>query len=361
MIKSKVFQYADQMLAKGNPPTLEAICTETGLGIDEVKPLLALWQAELEQRISFDKEQFIPDVPDSLNAAFSRIWQQAVEEAVSRVMLESKSIGQNVDEIRRLSDDTAKEMQYRQQELENRLREQSKKNEDLLTQNKSLEAEMSVLKSGLTSETTQRKQEEQIRSNVEHELAHLRKAFEDSKRTFDQRIKDEQRHALEVVSKADVDVRYYKNALEKLRDEVGKKESALTKEIHDQKAELAKKDVKTETQRTQIRSQEEELKVLKQEATTQSRELARCNAALLAETNRTKRLEDKGRELDNEIKRLNQKQLHAASDWGRRENLLRTQLKEKEEELMRLQSRIASLEKRMITQDEEIRRLNARL
>lgn len=362
MIKEQVYRCADEILATGEKPSAQAISEMCELGVEQVTSYLAEWQEELPIRLRFDKsELYIADVPDSLSIAFGRIWRQAVEEANARLLSEQKSIGLNMEEARRMSDEALTGMQQRQQRLEQRLRDQHIKFEEHDSHAKSLEAEIAVLKTALASETTQRKQEELIRSNVEHELAHLRKTYDDTKRTFDQRIKDEQRHTLEAVSKADVDVRYYKNALEKLRDEVGKKEASLTKNIHDLKAEMAKKDVKLETQKTQIRSQEEELKQIKQDSSQQSRELARCNAALLAEVNKTKRHEDKMRELEAEIKRLHQRQASASGDWSQRENTIRGQMKEKEEELIRALSRISSLEKRIIAQDEEIRRLNTRL
>ncbi|WP_028470928.1 DNA-binding protein [Neptunomonas japonica] len=362
MIKEQIYRCADRILTSGEQPTPEKVSAECQVDINEAVQYLSSWKQDLSDRISFARNGiYVPDVPDSLSLSFGRIWQQAVDEASSRLQNDQKATGNHFEEAGRVTDDTIKEMQYRQQDLENRLREQNQKNGELAGHNKAIEAELSVLKTGLASETTLRKQEEQVRSNVEHELAHLRKTYEDSKRTFDQRIKDEQRHMLDSVSKADVDVRYYKNALEKLRDEVGKKESALTKSIHDIKAELAKKDVKIETQRTQLRSQEAELKLLKQDVASQSRELARCTSSLLAETNKSKRFEDKGRELDNEIKRLNQKQYNSATDWSRRENSLRKEVKDKEDELLRTVSRLTSLEKRIIAQDEELRRLNSRL
>jgi chromosome segregation ATPase len=362
MIKEQVYRCADRILTSGEQPTPQEVSIDCQIDIDEAKTYLISWKQELATRISFERNDvYVPDVPDSLSSSFGRIWKQAVDEASSRLQNDQKMTGSYLEEADRVSDGAIKEMQYRQQDLENRLREQNQKNGELLGHNKAIEAELSVLKTGLASEATSRKQEEQMRSNVEHELAHLRKTYEDSKRTFDQRIKDEQRHMLDAVSKSDVDVKYYKNALEKLRDEVGKKESVLTKTIHDIKAEVAKKDVKIDTQRTQLRSQEGELKLLKQDVASQSRELARCTSSLLAETNKSKRFEDKVRELDNEIKRLNQKQYNSATDWSRRENNLRKEVKDKDDELVRATSRVSSLEKRIIAQDEELRRLSSRL
>jgi chromosome segregation ATPase len=362
MVKDDVYRYADTLWIQGELPTPELIDGEFSIGVAQATGLLSAWKESLPERISFAKDtMMVPDVPDSLNMAFTRVWQQAVEEANNRITFVHKSVGTSLEEARRISDDTVHEMQNRQLELEGRIRTQHGKVEELTSHSKSLEAEINVLKSSLAAETNQRKQEEQLRSNLEHDLAVLRKTHDDSKRTFDQRIKDEQRRALDQVGKSDADIRYYRNALEKLRDEVGKKESVLTKEIHDLKAEVAKRDVKTETFRNQIKSQEEELKLLKQDATQQSRELARSNVSLLGETNKAKRFEDKIREVEAEIKRINQKHVNTTTDWSRRENALRVQLKEREDELMRAQSRSASLEKRVITQDEEIRRLNSRL
>ncbi|RVU32810.1 DNA-binding protein [Neptunomonas marina] len=363
MKKQQIFDCADSILRSGELPSVESVAKRCGMETDEVVIDFAAWQSALPTRVRMSDQDdgMSPGVPEVITVAVSHIWQQAVDEARHHFERSEREVGVHEEESRRISDDTLNEVQQRRQELENRLREQGARLDELTTQNKALEAEVSVLKAGIASETTMLKQEEQIRSNLEHELNHLRKTHEDTKRTFDQRIKDEQRHTLEAVSKAEVDVRYYKNALEKLRDEVGKKESALTKDIHDLKGEIAKRDVKLETQVTQLRSQEDELKQFKHDAGNQSRELAKVNASLLSETNKTKRLQDRIQELETEIKRLNQKYLHATSDWSRRENVIRNSLKDKDDELIRAQARASSLEKRIIGQDEEIRRLNAKI
>jgi len=56
---------------------------------------------------------------------------------------------------------------------------------------------------------------------------------------------------------------------------------------------------------------------------------------------------------------LNQKALNTASEWGRRENLLRNELRASQEELQRVQLKVANLEKRCISQDEEMRRIKS--
>ena len=196
---------------------------------------------------------------------------------------------------------------------------------------------------------------------MENDLVHLKKAHEDSKRTFEQRLKEDQRHALDQISKSEADARYYRNASEKLRDDAGNKETNLTKKNHDLQSEIARHEVRIDTQYTLIRSQDEELKTLKQEASQQSRELSSITASLLAESNKAKRLEHKRKELDGEVKRLNQKALNSATEWGRRENMLRNELRTAQEELQRAQLKVVNLEKRSIAQDEEFRRLKSKI
>lgn len=362
MTKEQVYRCADTILARGEQPTVELVNQDSDISGEEVARYLDEWRKELPERLHFAPGIGIfPEMPQNLSAQFGRIWQYAVEEAGNRLADQYKASGESMEEARKVSDDALHEMQRRKQELENRIRIQQDRIEAQGSSLKSLEAEIAILKSSLGSEADQRKKSEQACSNLEHELAHLKKTHEDAKRTFDQRIKEEQRHTLETASKAEADSRYYKNALDKLRDETGKKEALLSKEIHDLKAELAKREVRIDTQTKQARSQEEELKSVKQETGQQSRELARSNSALLAEANKVKRLEDKNRELELEIKRLNQKQLHNTTEWSRRESHLRIDLKEREDELSKAMARLVNLEKRIIGQDEEIRRLNARL
>ncbi|MEM5536258.1 hypothetical protein WNY58_07620 [Neptuniibacter pectenicola] len=360
-LKEKVYSTADRLLLAGLQPT--AVLISESLGCDEklVEADLHDWWSLVPERIALHvNDVVIPEVPDSLAQSFSKLWQQAVQEANGLLSVDKHSHDVGLEVVRREADESLKESRGRLSDLEEKLRAEANKKEDVETQVKALEAEIDVLKANLMAETSQRKQEEQSRLNVEQELNHLRKTYDDSKRTFDQRIKEEQRHTLEAVSKADADVRYYRGALEKLRDEVGKKESALTKNIHDMQAELARKDVKNDTQKTQIKSLETELKQIKQDTSGQARELAKVNSSLLAESNKNKRLEDKVKMMDEEIRRARQKQVSLASEHSRREAGIRSQFKDKEDELVRSLAKINSLEKKIIAQDEEIRRLNAR-
>ncbi|MDO6515502.1 MULTISPECIES: DNA-binding protein [unclassified Neptuniibacter] len=360
-LKEKIYSTADRLLLAGFQPT--ALLISESLGCDEaiVETDLHEWWALVPERIVLNvTDVSVPEIPESLTQSFSKLWQQAVQEANGLLSVDKHSHDAGLEVVRREADESLKESRGRLSDIEERLRAEINKKEDAETQIKALEAEIEVLKANLMAETSQRKQEEQSRLNVEQELNHLRKTYDDSKRTFDLRIKEEQRHTLEAVSKADADVRYYRGALEKLRDEVGKKESALTKNIHDLQAELARKDVKNDTQKTQIKSLEAELKQIKQDTSGQTRELSKINSSLLAESNKNKRLEDKVKVMDEEVRRARQKQVSLASEHSRREASIRSQFKDKEDELVRSLAKINSLEKKIIAQDEEIRRLNAR-
>lgn len=357
-----IFSTADRLLMAGVKPSVELIAQSLNSTETEVGPFLDVWWAHVPERLSLSAPEItVPDVPEPLLKSFAVIWQQAVQEATGLYVQEQHHQSIGFDEVKREADESLQESKNRLVELEDRIRSQQAENEELASQIKGLEAEIKVLKTSLASETSQRKGEEQARLNIEQELNHLRKTYDDSKRTFDQRVKDEQRHSLEAVSKADADIRYYRSALEKLRDEVGKKESALTKNIHDLQAELARKDAKSDAHKTQIKSLEDELKNIKLNASGQSKDLSKINNQLLSESNKNKRLEDKVKDLEEEIKRARQKQISISNEQSRRESNIRSQYKEKEEELVRALAKVSSLEKRIVTQDEEIRRLNSRL
>ena len=361
VLREKVYSTADRLLLAGMQPTLALISESLGCDQQEIEVGFNEWWALVPERIAINVSNVVvPEVPESLSQSFAKLWQQAVQEASGQLSVDKHTQDVGLEVAKREADESLKESRGRLTDLEDKLRAEVNKTEDVASQVKALEAEIEVLKANLMAETSQRKQEEQSRLNVEQELNHLRKTHDDSKRTFDQRIKEEQRHTLEAVSKADADVRYYRGALEKLRDEVGKKESALTKNIHDMQAELARKDVKNDTQKTQIKSLEAELKQIKLDTSSQSRELAKINSSLLAESNKNKRLEDKIKTLDEEVRRARQKQVSLTTEHSRREGSMRGQFKDKEEELVRSLAKIASLEKKVISQDEEIRRLNAR-
>ncbi|QEW06970.1 DNA-binding protein [Nitrincola iocasae] len=360
-LKSQVFELADEQLLSGSFPQAEVLAEELTSPLEEISSILSQWRNELPQRVVVtDRDLKMPGMPDTLAQSFVRIWHQAVQEAQSRVSLTRQRTDIGVEVEKRSTDEALQRSQHLHQEMEARYREQTFKLEESYEHVKALDAEITVLKTNLSSETNIRKKEEKARSTLEHELAQLRKAHEDARRTFDQRLKDEQRHMLETLAKEEVDTRYYRNALEKVREEAGKKESELTREIHDLQARMARKDVKNETLKSQLKSQETELLKMRQEGAVLQRDMTKMNSQLLAELNKTKRLETKLKELQEDIRRNNQKNISYTNEAAKRDNLLRAQLMEKEEMLVRAEAKINSLEKRLISGDEEIRRLNSR-
>jgi Membrane-bound metallopeptidase len=364
-LKAALFAAADRCLLDGEAPTPERM--QAALGAHDTplqaieRGLKAWWQA-LPVRVRLDAgDTYIPDMPEVMKQTFSRIWHQAVQEAHTELSLQLQRPDPSLDQAQRECDDALRRSQGEVGELEARQREQAYKLEQAREQVQALEAEIQVLRQNLSSETMLRKKEEQLRSNADQELAHLRKAHEDAKRVFDQRIRDEQRHGMEALAKVEVDTRHYRNVLEKLRDESGRREGELTREIHELQGLLARREVKVETQATQIKSQAEELRKLQAQEAQQQRDFAQLNAQLLTESNRSKRLEERVQQLEEELQRLNQKLVVLNSESGRREHQLRGQLKEKEELLLQAQGRAKTWEKRVAGLEEENRRLKNRV
>ncbi|MGB0468504.1 MAG: hypothetical protein ACPGF7_13380 [Pontibacterium sp.] len=354
-----LFTAAERVMRDGGVPTLDVMAEALSCDPVELKEPYEHWWALLAGRMrsgSRTVDVSIHDVPDTINTAFSRIWNEALHEAYNSFNLERRYQNVGAEELQRHHEEELHRTRARIDEVEDRHREQVEVNGDAQLHIKALEAEVKALKASLTSETGQRKDAEHKTSKIDQELMHLRRSADEARRTFEQRLKDEQRSALESVSKSEADVRYYRGALEKVRDESGKKESALTKTIHDIKAELAKKDVKIESHLTQIKSLESSLKLVKQERSGLSRDLAKLNSTILTEANKNKRLEEKVVTQQEDLRVAQQKKVAAANEAARRENALRTQLSEREDEIMRLRGRNTVLEKRMITLDEEIRR-----
>ncbi|MDO6562476.1 hypothetical protein Q4488_03675 [Amphritea sp. 1_MG-2023] len=354
---------ADAMLKSGKAPDVTELSNIFGAAESQVTVLLEQWWSVLPDRMRMlgDTTVKIPGLPESLVHSFESLWQHAVQEAQSAMSTDKQFQQLASEDARRHSETELFKVQSQQAEMDQQVRDLKQQLEQEKHQIQVLEAEISVLKINLTAATTAQKSEEQRRLNVEQELNLLQKKIDDAKRTFDQRIIEEQRHGLDQVAKAEADTRYYRNALEKFRDECGRKESALTKDIHNLQASLAKKDVKLDTSATQIKTLETELKRFKSEESQSGREKSQLSGSLLSEQNRCKRLEGKVDEMKDELQRTNQKHMLTLNDASRRENMLRGQVKDKTEEAMRATARLASMEKKINSYEEEIRKLRNRL
>lgn len=359
----QIFSAADHLLVGGQSPDAKSVSDRLGMDFEMVAYGLERWWHALPGRIQLGgrRGRMAADMPEALAQTFGRVWEQALQEAQASLShnLQQHEVGE--EESRRINEEALRQSQGIYQELEARYREQGARLEQAGQHAKALEAEIAVLKNSLATETNERKREEQLRANLDHELNQLRKQYEDYRRNTEQRLKDEQLKSVDSHAKAEVEVRHYRGMLDKVRDEAGRKEAALTRDLHESQGELARKDVKIDTQASQIKSLEAELNSIKQDVGVQHRDMTKTSSALLSESNKNKRLEVKLKEIHEEVGRLNQRAITASSDSARRENALRTQLKERNESLLKAQARIAALEKRLVTQDEEIRRLSARL
>ncbi|MBU2966562.1 hypothetical protein Q4508_03310 [Amphritea sp. 2_MG-2023] len=354
---------ADAMLKSGKAPNVTELANIFAVDADQVAVLLEQWWSVLPDRMRMlgDTSVKMPGLPESLVQSFESLWQHAIQEAQSAMSTDKQFQQLASEDARRHSETELFKVQSQQAEMDQHFRDLKQQLEQEKHQIQALDAEIAVLKINLVSATAGQKTEEQRRLNVEQELNLLQKKMDDAKRTFDQRIIEEQRHGLDQVAKAEADTRYYRSALEKFRDECGRKESTLTKDIHNLQGLLAKKDVKLDTTNTQIKTLETELKRYKSQESQRDREKSQLSAALLSEQNRCKRLESKVDEIKDELKRTNQKHILALNDASRRENMLRGQVKDKTEEAMRANARLTTIDKKISSYEEEIRKLRSRL
>lgn len=363
-IEVRVFEIADQLLEQGELPSLERLIAETGYEQHQVELPFAHWTHRFFESRSGNlslSAKVHQSPPEMLQMQIRQIWTAALDEAIGIVRDEISASRVSDEEERRATQDQVRDADARYRELERKYRDQTASIDKGTQITRSLEAEIAVLKANLASETNQRKKLEQQRATAESELSQLRKQYEDGKKLFDQRIKEEQRQALEAVSRAEVETRHYRNALEKSRDEAGRSEAELTRQVHELQAQVARKDARIDMQDANLEDLDKEVEELKQTLAGYSREIAALNSKLLKEANTTRRQETQINELEEEGRRLNQKIALSSNEQSKRENVLRQQIKEREEQLTRVNARVNSLEKRVTTQEDQIRRLNSRL
>lgn len=362
-LKAEIFAIADACLVSGQAPTSEYLKNK----VAEIEPsqldeILCAWWQQLPERVHLQDTAglLVPGVPDAVQQVFGRLWHQAVKEA--RVELEqlAQLSDPEADERQRECDGALKRARDEVGELEQHCRELQFKLDQAQGRQTALELELQQLRDMQLAETHDLKKEEQLRANAEQELDQLRKTYEDAQRVFDQRVRDEQRHNLEALARAEVDTRHYRNALDKLRDESGRKEADLTRELNELRSRLARTDAKVETLTNQLRNQDEALREFQSQDVQQQREQAQINAQLLTANNRTKRAEEQLRQLEERMQLVNQKHSETNGESARREAQLRAQLQQKEDESLRLQTRAQGFEERVAALEEEIRRLKQR-
>ncbi|SMR71485.1 hypothetical protein [Marinobacterium sediminicola] len=362
-LKNEFFASADRYLITGTAPTPELMReSQTALDSAQIELLLSEWWQALPSRMRLleQPQASVPEMPDSMHQLFVRLWQQAVAEAAVALEHQGQQAEPVADVQLRSCDESLKRARDEVAELEQRCREQEYKLSQLLERQGELEAELQQLRHDKALQSDELNKEGQIRANVEQELAQLRKTYEDAQRVFDQRVRDEQLHNLEALAKADVETRHFRNALERLRDESGRKEADLTRELHELRNRLGKSEAKAEALGNQVRAHEEAMREFQSQDAQQQRQQAQINAQLLSASNRSKRSEEQVRQLEERLQVLNRKQAEASSENARREAQLRAQLQQSEDEVQKVKVRAQVAEKRAEALEEEIRRLKQR-
>ncbi len=356
-----IFELADRLLAEGTCPTAGLIGSHLNDSDPEmVDEALVHWWNSLSGRVVVTSAA-ASQVPDGLSQAIKTLWQDAVREATQVVNRERERVGESLELLCRDSEEAVVASRADYEVLEIRYRNEAVRSDTAEHQIKVLEAELSVLKSNITGQITQRKQAEERLEDSRNEIKRAGKVLEDAKRTFDQRIKDEQGHSQEQLMKVEAELRHYRTNIERLRDESGKKEAALIKNHHDLQSEIARKDVKLETLQGQLKSLESELKVLRSDNAAQSRSIAQLNSKLLTETNRSKRNDERVKQLETDLRQEQQRVSQATSESLRKEADLRLTLKAKEDELSQVKAVVGGLQKKIIVQEEQIRRLSSQV
>ncbi len=351
---------ADRLLSSGEPPSVEAICRQLGIERPDgsLEQELQVWWGSLAGRVMLMPEGD-NDTPDAMVRAVRLIWQDAVREAAGRLSTEQQSLDSSVRALKEESEELLGRSRAEYEDLEVRLSREALRAEEAENQLKVVEAEITVLRSTLAGEVALRKQTEEKLQDGRNEIKRGAQALEDARRTFDGRLKDEQTHGQELLAKAEVELRHYKSSLEAVRDEAGKKESVLTRNLHDIQTEIARRDVRIETLQGQVKSLEGELKGMRSDTGAQSMRLSQANAKLLSESNKNKRLEERAKQLEADLKNEKQRVSLSSGEAMRKEADLRQSLKVRDDELQKVKGSVSGLQKKLIAQEEQIRRLQA--
>ncbi|WP_207061102.1 DNA-binding protein [Motiliproteus sp. SC1-56] len=357
-----VHELADSLLRQGVQPTPENMVQRFNLEPADTlleQTLNAWWQSLRGRMVLSPAGAGSP--PDALSRAMQILWQDAVREASSQLKSERVHLETALSVLSQASESVPGPSQLDYETLQDGYKRQQVINDENISQIKVLEAEISTLKNVLASEVSQRKQAEEKLLDARNDLKRELKLQDDARRTFDNRLRDEQYRGQELVAKAEAETAQYRQHLDKLRDETGKKEAALTKNLHDLRSELAKKEVKIETLKGQIKGLEVELKVMRSDTGSQSRQITQLNTKLLSATNQAKRLEERVKELEGQLRQEHQRLSQCNADALRKESELRNALKEREDEAVRALAKVSGLQKKNASQEEQIRRLTAQL
>ncbi|MDC9719133.1 MAG: hypothetical protein PSN46_00215 [Gammaproteobacteria bacterium] len=359
-----VHKIANQLMFSGENISVQTIADKMQIeASDELKLQLEHWWVEQESRVAFRRSMTTnhrPDVPETVYQSVQLIWDNAIKDARLELELAIKGDEKTTESGVALEDELylSKTQLEALEDSNQRLRAQVSEGKHVV---KNLEAEGAMLRSNLQAmETNVTRLQHQV-SESKAEMQRAQGSSDEAKNQLDSRMKEEVARHQEHISKVESKMSYYRHQLDKLRDSWGKKEAALNSQVQDLQSEVARSTVTSDTQFSQIRSQDEELRKYRGEITSQSRHMSKYTTQALASNNRVKRLEDELQQREFDIKELKKRTIVDKSDTARRETDLRTLLKAKDSDYFEINNKLNDLQRTLIAREEEIRRLSAKL
>lgn len=361
---AKVHKLANELMFSGEQVSVQVIADTMLIeASDELGRQLELWWIKQESKVAFRRSissNHRHDVPETVYQSVQLIWENALKDVRLEIALSSKKdkfVG--ADEIA-----MGDELHLAKSQLEaiegsnQRLRIKLSDSQNDITK---LEAERAMLRSNLQSVELNVTGMNHKVTESKAEMQRAQTSSEEAKKQLDNRMKEEITRHQTNVSKIESKLGYYRHQLDKLRDDSGKKEAALNSQLQDLQGVVARGTVTQDTQFSQIRSMDEELRKFRGEITNQSRKMSQSNNQTLASKNRLKRLEDTLLQREFDLKELKKRTIVDKSDTSRREADLRTLAKSREVEYAELSNKTNELQRTLIAREEEIRRLSAKL
>lgn len=362
--KAHVYTLTRELMLSGKKVSVESVAEEMNIeATQELASVLEHWWMEQEALISFRRTmpaQNRPNVPETVYQSVQLIWENALKDVRLELELSDKKDAMSGPSAVALEDELylSKAQLETMEDSNQRLRIQLTESKHTV---KNLEAERAMLRSNLQSAETNVSSMGHKVAEFKGEMQRAQSSSEEAKKQLDNRMKEEGVRHQENISKLKSKMSYYSHQLDKLRDEWGKKEMALNSQIQDLQGELARSSVTLDTQFSQIRSQEDELRKYRGEITSQSRDMSKSTSQALASTNRLKRLESELQQREFDVKELKNRAMVDKSDTNRRETDLRTLLKSRDSENFEINSKLNELQRALIAREEEIRRLTSKL
>ena len=361
---AEVHKFANELMFAGKQVSVQAIADLMDIDAsEELGRQLEHWWIKQESRVAFRRSispNHRPDVPETVYQSVQLIWDNAVKDARLELELAAKHDNPVANTGIALEDELylCKAQLEAVEDSNQRLRTQLSEGKQSI---KNLEAERAMLRSNLQSAETNASAMSHEVIESQGEMKRAQTSSEEAKKQLDTRMKEETARHQENISKVESKVSYYRHQLEKLRDDWGKKETALNAQVQDLQGAVARNSVTHDTQFSQIRSQDEELRKYRGEITNQSRNMSKSTSQALASTNRLKRLEDELQQREFDVKELKKRTIVDKSDTARRETDLRTLLKSRDGENFQINNKLTELQRTLIAREEEIRRLTAKL